>query len=876
VTSPEPTPPMSMLVAALWWARKNVHVLPLHYPKDGYCSCGNQKCSNPAKHPMARLVPEGLNDATTDLEKIRDWWVQEPYANIGVRTGLSFDLLDIDSADGAASFQNLVAELGGMPANLGIARSGRLPTGMHIYTVPGGQKALTGGKTAPSGIDVKGRGGYAVVAPSMHISGRRYEWTEQRFDDGEIVGDVDWSSFYAKLIVRPERAPSTPRPTTEIHPDAADAYGRAVLARAVGIVKSTTKGHRWQTLAVEAIPLVARGIDGGCIDRDGGVRELEDAARSVGLESAEVDRIGGLIDNMVTAGITHPIRPREAAEQSELTVIYQTEDEARADPWDPPWPLRHPTPPFPIEVMGWMEKPIRQLSDQLQVPLDLTAMMTIAAVSATIRGRIRGKAIPGWEEPLNLYIAAVLGPGETKSPALARIVAPLRRMEQEARTAAKAVIAERQFSKDLAEERAKRLRDTALRATGPDHEILLARNEAWQAAEDAEAITVPMMPLWLAGDMTPEALVSKLAEQNGALAHLSAEGELLDTIVGGRYSSGAPHLSSLLTAHDGREPVRVHRKRDADIEVEKPCLTLGLAVQPQVLEQLGQVDAAVRRGLGARFLYSIPSSLVGRRDMSLTRGSEDIEDFDRLLSAVDAIAATGHPAESWQGSDWRRNGGSEDIEDTNRGSESSRDGFKEPSFEDIEDKGLIYGFLDSSLSLFLHYRETLEPRRAAETGDLGEISAWANKLDGHLVRLASVLQIVHDAGSQSSNPGSCPQNPQNRQRPISPDSTAAALVLGDYLISHAVEAHALMSGSTPGDGDAKQLLGWVRQQGHEEFTARDAQQSLRRRATFRNPDDVHRACSTLERLGWIRRLPQDPGPGRPSAKYLVHPEVHRG
>lgn len=871
MTSPEPQPPMNMLMVALWWARKDVPVLPLHYPLDGVCSCGRSNCDNPAKHPIANLTPHGLNDATTDVEVIRDWWAQYPYANIGVRTGVVFDLIDIDSAQGAATFEKLRAEHG-MPANLGIAQSGRAEGGMHIYTVAGGQKALHGGKTSPPGIDVKGRGGYAVVAPSIHISGRRYEWVDNRFDNGDIVGDATWEAFYQALIVKPQRAPAAPRPTTEIHRDAADAYGRAVLARASGLVLGAGKGHRWQTLATEAVPLVARGIEGGCIDRDGGIRELEDAARKAGLGSAEVDRINALVDNMLSAGITHPIRPKDAAEHADVTVIYQTESEARADPWDPPWPLRHPTPPFPLEVMGWMEKPIRDLSEQLQVPTDLTAMMTIAAVSATIRGRIRGAAIPGWEEPLNLYIAAVLGPGETKSPALARIVAPLREMEKEARKKAKEVILERQFAKDLADDRAKRLRDDALKAKGNPHEVAMARQEAWQAAEEADQLTVPTMPLWLAGDMTPEALVTKLAEQNGALAHLSAEGELLDTIVGGRYSSGAPHLSSLLTAHDGREPVRVHRKHAADIEVQNPCLTLGLAVQPQVLEQLGQVDAAVRRGLGARFLYSVPTSLVGRRDMTLSRGSEDIEGFEALLKGVEAIARRGGTPAPWDHPNATR---SEDIEATNSGWRIQGSTLQDPSSEDIEDKSLKCLFSKSSLSLFLHYREALEPRRAAQTGDLGEISAWANKLDGHLIRLASVLQLIRDVESEPLTHGSWPQNPQNQEREVGPDAVASALVLGDYLIAHAVEAHALMSNTSAVDNDAQQLLGWLQQHGEPEFTVRDAQQSLRRRATFREPESVHSACTTLERLGWIRRLPADPGPGRPSIRYLVHPEVHQ-
>lgn len=864
MTSPEPMPPVNLLMSALWWAAKGISVLPLHYPLDGVCSCRQADCSSPAKHPMAKLAGNGLTNATTDPDIVRDWWVQEPYANIGIRTGDVVDLIDIDSIDGLSAFAKIVELSGGMPTHLGVAQSGRNGFGQHIYVVPGGRKALQGGRTAPAGIDVKGRGGYAVAPPSLHISGRRYSWLANNFDKAELLGDVDWEAFYPRLTVRPIEPPRTPRPTTVIPNDAANAYGRAVLTRAVALIDTSTSGNRWQTLAVEAIPLVARGVDGGCIDRDSGIRELEDAARRVNLKPAEIARIAPLVDDMISKGIRHPIRPREAAATTSAAPAsdYESEDEARADPWEPPWPLRYPTPPFPIEILGWVRPAVEGLAHQLQCPIDLVAMMTLAAVAATIRGRIRAQFIDDWEEPLNLYVAAVLGPGETKSPALARIIAPLREMETEARAATKERIAATTFDKDMLDERARRLRDTAIKYTGNDnYELMRVQNDAREAALAADKVTVPVMPLWLAGDMTPEALVAKLAEQGGTLAHLSAEGELLDTIVGGRYSSGAPHLSSLLTAHDGREPVRVHRKSAPDIEVERPCLTLGLAVQPQVLEAMGGVDAAVRRGLAARFLFSIPESLVGRRNMTAKRGGDTAKAFDALLRGVDRIATLPE--------------GSGDIGPSIRGSEGDGWHAHDQGFGDIRPSFSIYGFQESSSSLVTHYRETLEPRRAAQTGDLGEIGPWANKLDGQIIRLSTVLQLIHDADPAATNPGSRAQNPSNIGA-VGVDATSSALVLADYLIAHAIEAHAVMGGTEHGAEyqRAKQLLGWIRAGNQHEFTAHDAERSLRKRVTFRDQGAVHEACSTLSRLGWIRYVPPVEGkPGRPSTRYLVHPEV---
>lgn len=872
MTSPAPLAGVNMMVSALWWARKGVPVLPLYYPlDDGTCSCHDAECTSIGKHPIRTLVPRGLTQASTDPDTVRDWWAQEPYANIGIRTGEMVDLLDIDSTEGMAAFGEIVQRCGGQPHHLGVARSGRDGIGMHFYVAPGGQRALSGGKTAPAGIDVKGRGGYAVAPPSMHASGRRYEWVTNGFDDGVVLGDISWEQFYSELVVRPQRAPMAPRPTTEIPAEAADAYGRAVLARAVDLVRSCSPGHRWQTLATEAIPLAARGVDGGCIDRDSAVRELEEAARAIGLDGREIGRIGPLVDDMVARGITHPIRPREAAGIAAAAApapAYETEDEARADPWEPPWPLQYPTQPFPLDTMGWMAGPVRDLANQLQCPIDLVATMTIAAVAATIRGRIRARFVGDWEEPLNLYIAAVLGPGETKSPALSRIVAPLREMETEARAETKDLIVRARYEKELADSKAKKLRDEFMKSNETnDYNRQQMIEAARDAAIEADEITVPPVPLYLAGDMTPEALVAKLAEQGGALAHLSAEGELLDTIVGGRYSSGAPHLTALLTAHDGREPVRVHRKRDEDIEVPNPCLTLGLAVQPHVLEQMGGVDAAVRRGLAARFLYSMPASLVGRRDMTMRHSTDTAKAFEVLLRGIDELC--------------QASGGTGDIgpsiREVESGARGVRGGSDAGGFGDNGPSFYKYGFTDSSSSLVIHYREGLEPRRAAQTGDLGEIGPWANKLDGQIIRLATVLQILRDVDPASSTPGTRAQNPRNPEGVVDVEATSAALVLAEYLISHAIEAHAVMSGgSDPDKKPAAQLLGWIRANGAEEFTVHEAERSLRKRVTFREQGSVHQACATLARLGYVRLVPREEGkPGRPSVRYLVHPEVLR-
>ena len=100
------------LLAALAFARHDHAVLPLTWPVkvNGRMVCSCRKaadCTAPAKHPLGRLVPRGLLDASTDEPTIRKWFANEPAANLGVRTD-KLIVLDIDPRhDGDSSLSVL-------------------------------------------------------------------------------------------------------------------------------------------------------------------------------------------------------------------------------------------------------------------------------------------------------------------------------------------------------------------------------------------------------------------------------------------------------------------------------------------------------------------------------------------------------------------------------------------------------------------------------------------------------------------------------------------------------------------------------------------------------------------------------------------------
>ena len=163
-----------MLAWALRYARAGRAVFPLHTPSaDASCSCRKADCRSPGKHPR---TPRGVKDATADEAQVRAWWGRWPEANIGVATGRAsnFVALDVDVRHGGdASLAELFDAHGGVPATAEVVTGGG---GFHLLFEHPGVPFKNSSSVLGEGLDVKTDGGYVVAAPSLHASGRRYEW----------------------------------------------------------------------------------------------------------------------------------------------------------------------------------------------------------------------------------------------------------------------------------------------------------------------------------------------------------------------------------------------------------------------------------------------------------------------------------------------------------------------------------------------------------------------------------------------------------------------------------------------------------------------------------------------------------------------------
>lgn len=159
--------------AALAYASRGWPVFPLHSPENGRCSCRKNECNHPGKHPRTR---NGFMDASVTAKTIHHWWTVWPHANIGIPTGgvSGFWVLDVDGDAGRQSLEELTSEYGALPDTVEAQTGGG---GRHyLFKCPPDGRKIKNIVGLQRGLDIRGDGGYIVAPPSLHASGRRYEW----------------------------------------------------------------------------------------------------------------------------------------------------------------------------------------------------------------------------------------------------------------------------------------------------------------------------------------------------------------------------------------------------------------------------------------------------------------------------------------------------------------------------------------------------------------------------------------------------------------------------------------------------------------------------------------------------------------------------
>lgn len=305
----------TLLDAALRLAALGWFVFPCHNPltKTGWsCSCEAWRrkhnpdfnCDSAGKHPRTQ---NGVDDATTDETQIREWWKHWPHANIGVNCGKSGLLvLDIDSYkdiyqghDLELDEQTVTSLSGGGGTHLFYKQAGNL----------GNRR-----KGLPEGIDIRGEGGYVVVAPSLHKSGNTYQW-----EDGYSPWEMQPKPVPPKLaeLLTPPVPRQTTVDTSKKYEAKGSAYGIQALTKECERVAFAANGTRNNVLNVAAFA-VGQLVAGGELEQSYATDKLLEAAQQAGLSQEEAERTA---ESGLAAGLQNP-RSSQVSEIDDIDAVF--------------------------------------------------------------------------------------------------------------------------------------------------------------------------------------------------------------------------------------------------------------------------------------------------------------------------------------------------------------------------------------------------------------------------------------------------------------------------------------------------------------------------------------------------------------------------
>jgi len=481
--------------------------------------------------------------------------------------------------------------------------------------------------------------------------------------------------------------------------------------------------------------------------------------------------------------------------------------------WQDPIPLTEYSslPKFPTEVLPKTGRDfVRNVATVTQVDEGLPGCIYLASIAVAIAKKYNVGLRTHWE-PLNIYTAPISDPGERRTTTLAIMCAPLYKYQKDKRELLKRDIRESQNRCKVLEGRLARLQKQAAH-TEDQTERSQFIDQANDVLEEMEQNPVLVAPQYLADDVTNEALFDIMAEQGERVGVFSTEGGVF-TVMTGLYSEKY-NMDIWLKGHAGDE-ISKNRVASGSKQMDSPALTACLAVQYDVLREIGANRRFRGRGFTARWQYGICESQVGgRHRQESTIDTAAQEAYERQIIALMEIPTiTPTPLI--------------------------------PLADDAQKQwNLLYNEIEGEM---------------LPGGPLKHIRDWGSKLPGAVARLAGILHFSeHGAGASSQS--------------ISLKTTIAACALGEFFKAHAIAAFGLMQ-EDPRIEAAKAILSYIKAQHPTVFKARDI---LRHKNIFKTVEDILPGLKVLTERGYIReKLKEYAGVGRPEAmEYEVNPKIY--
>ena len=489
--------------------------------------------------------------------------------------------------------------------------------------------------------------------------------------------------------------------------------------------------------------------------------------------------------------------------------------EAEAPPaWpDPVLPGAVRVPDFPSNLLqGVWGEMAAAVAANTQTPPAM-ATMCVLGVLATLLQRRYEVAPYGsdYTEPLSLWVVSVSPPGTRKTAVMNSFLRPFVKWEKMQRDRYRVLIARNNAARSTSKKRIESLNAQAAKCKDA------AELTALRTSIENEELDMPdevLSPRLFTGDTTAERLQAMLVENSERMAVHSDEPGIF-RVMAGAYSGGSQNLDVFLQGHAG-SPIRIDRAGRL-AHIDKPALSFNLMIQPDLIQELTGSKGFRGSGLLARFLYAIPASNVGKRDVRQHFViSDDLRDrYERsVLSLLDGYLC-------------------------------------EPG---TVPKVEVLSLCDSAAELWLNFSQEIEDNQG-EGGKYESIRDWTAKLAGAVARIAALIELAEFGLSAES---------------VSFDAMDRAIRLGRILIPHAQAAFGLL-GVDLVDADAASLLKWARNRESDNFTQREAMKALHSR--FSSADKLKKATDRLEFMDCLRQSTTTNKGARSSLCFRLNPAI---
>jgi len=267
--------------------------------------------------------------------------------------------------------------------------------------------------------------------------------------------------------------------------------------------------------------------------------------------------------------------------------------------------------PYPLDALPPIVRDaIEEVASYVQAPVALIAASALSAVSTAVQTRFSVQRDARLSGPASLYLLTVAESGERKSTVDKMFTAAVREWEAKQKREFRERRAQYEAAMEDWQRDGRALQDR-LKAGAPADE--LSGEFDPRVIHEMNKPTEPKLRTILYGDDTPEALAMALADYPVA-SILSAEAGVIFGSHGMNADSVTRNLAQANAMWDG-DAIRQGRVGRDRLVVEGMRVTMGLQVQPAVLDAFIQKTSGLARGIGyfARFLFSRPESTQGGR-----------------------------------------------------------------------------------------------------------------------------------------------------------------------------------------------------------------------------------------------------------------------